>query len=460
MPSDIHVDIVKTPEELLARMGAAFATKMGDWFMGTLFKQGNRIQFASAGTIEDVIRITEVHSSQAKDDVTDVRTRANRPEQKAHGKGLREYLKETACIRDPFILPGLTANFGYEAPRAGDEFEPNERPKKARLVVWVPNDSPDVTVYMAVIVIPKGMKLTTTDGGHRWREINRILGGNIAIAKPDEKEALKENSLPFVVVFEPSIDQLHQDFADCGKAKPISKSLLNTYDRRDDINRTTVDFVEGIEFVKAYTDATTNTVNLSGGSAKAWSMSAWRNFVNFVCGAGNTPPHGQIHGRPVRPADKMETAASFIEACVRHIPQLADLEARRVAPVGTTAGAAPVDLRKHRGGSVLLRGVGLSILARAFAWAKSEGHDYDLVANALGTIDWNLLTVEKGSLPQNQPPVYAQAVLTAATPLWRSLIVINDLRYRVASSTEHADHVWGLIKDQIEPQIVLPEAAE
>lgn len=452
IPDNVSLEIVRTPEEFLSRMNAAFATKSGSWFMGPLFKQGNRAQFSSAATIEEAMAVTVVHSAVPKDDVVAVRGRVNRPEQKPHGKGLREYLKETFCLREPGILPGLTGNCGVDPNlQDGAEIEPNAKTRKARLVVWVPNDSPDVTVYMAILIIPKGMKLTLPDGGHRWREINRVLTGNASISKPDEKDALRENSIPFVIVFEASLDQLHQDFADCGKAKPISKSLLNTYDRRDDINATTVAFVESNPFVLAYTDATTNTVNLSGGSKMAWSMSAWRNFVNFICGGANTPPAG------AKPAKKMEGASTFINECVRAIPQLIELEAHRKDPA---SGSAPVDLRSAKGGSVLLRSVGLSILARAFAFAKSNGVPYDVMADALATIDWNLLTVERSTLPQGQPDAFAQAVMAAATPMWRSLIVVNDLRFRVASATENADRAWSAVLDQIEPRITVPLAAE
>ena len=45
------------------------------------------------------------------------------------------------------------------------------------------------------------------------------------------------------IVFESSRADSHQDFADCGKAKAIAKSLVTTFDVRDERNQRSRDLV-------------------------------------------------------------------------------------------------------------------------------------------------------------------------------------------------------------------------
>src|SRR5216684_7617250 len=73
------------------------------------------------------------------------------------------------------------------------------------------------------------------------------------------------------IVFENSRSDSHQDFADCGKAKAIPKSLVTTFDVRDERNRRSRELVSNSDFLSAYVDSTAANVNLSAKSRMIWS---------------------------------------------------------------------------------------------------------------------------------------------------------------------------------------------
>jgi DGQHR domain-containing protein len=70
-------------------------------------------------------------------------------------------------------------------------------------------------------VIPTNVELYVTDGQHRLKAIEKA-----SIEKP----SLRNDSVTVLVVQEENIDQIHQDFADCAKNKPIPPALLAAFD--------------------------------------------------------------------------------------------------------------------------------------------------------------------------------------------------------------------------------------
>jgi DGQHR domain-containing protein len=70
-------------------------------------------------------------------------------------------------------------------------------------------------------VIPTNVELYVTDGQHRLKAIEKAS---------TEKPSLRNDSVTVLVVQEENIDQIHQDFADCAKNKPIPPALLAAFD--------------------------------------------------------------------------------------------------------------------------------------------------------------------------------------------------------------------------------------
>jgi hypothetical protein len=255
-------------------------------------------------------------------------------------------------------------------------------------------------------------------------------------ASDDEKDALRRNAVDVKIVFESSRTDSHQDFADCGKAKSIPKSLLATFDVRDRRNRRSKDLVNGNDFLAHYVDATAANVNLSAKSKMIWSMSAVRMFVGHIVDHHEQPELSE--------EEKTAGAESFFSALVRHLPQLKALDVARRDPTSTiTTGS----LRDIRGGDVALRGIGMAIFARAFLYCKENDLDFDDMAQRLAKIDWHILDCERAELPSG--PTFGDEVRSHADPIWSHLLVIGDNRYRVSSSSADADAAWGKIEDAV-----------
>jgi hypothetical protein len=282
------------------------------------------------------------------------------------------------------------------------------------------------------LLLPQGAKLDTTDGAHRRSQLEQILSsGEIS---DDGREALKRNAVDVKIVFENSRSDSHQDFADCGKAKAIPKSLVTTFDVRDQRNQRTRELVKNNAFLSAYVDATASNVNLSSKSRMIWSMSAVRMFVAHIV---EHHPDSEL-----TEAQKTAGAEDFFAALVRHLPQLSALDrARRDPKSEITTGS----LRDVKGGDIALRGIGMAIFARAFLICKTKNINFDVMAANLGSIDWHLLTCERADLPEG--PTYGSELAKRAQPIWAHLLVVGENRYRVSSSFGDADTAWAKICD-------------
>ena len=216
--------------------------------------------------------------------------------------------------------------------------------------------------------------------------------------------------------------------------------------------------VENVPFLKHYVDATAANVNLSAGSLKIWSMSAVRGFVSHVQDRYPPAKDGDVEKTLL---EKMDGAEDFFGTVIQNLPQLhtldlarleADARKQSVAPVATQPvhTDTPKTFRNKRGGDIMLRGVGMSLLARAFIHAKEFGMSYSDVAQRLGQVDWHLLDIEKDDLPNPETDegrqTFAAEVKKHVLPVWGSMVIIGESRYKIGSSNAEANGAWERIK--------------
>jgi hypothetical protein len=333
---------------------------------------------------------------------------------------VRSYLLATACTGDKFILPAFTFNYGVGL----DQDSPD-----CTLMLFA-NRSDGTNAWPGILMLPQSAKLDTTDGAHRRSQIAEILES--PKVTDGQKEALKRNAVDVKIVFEDSRNDSHQDFADCGKAKSIPKSLVTTFDVRDRRNQRSRDLVQASPFLSKYVDATASNVNLSSKSRMIWSMSAMRMFIGHI-----VEHHPNVDWDETK---KTAGAEDFFAELIRHLPQLAALEKARKDP---TSEVTTGSLRDVQGGDIALRGIGMSIFARAYLHCVIEGVDFAQMAAKLATLDWNLLDCERSDLPSG--PTYAVEVAKHSRPMWAHLLVIGESRYRISSSSVDADSAWERI---------------
>ena len=335
LPTHIHVQTAESFESLISEVGRrSMMGYAGEAFFGTAFVQGSRLQFTTAMPIQKMVDVSKTDRSRKKGNVREVTEHSNRPQEPAHGKAVRTYLLTTACTGDKFILPAFTFNYGVglddEAP-------------VATLILFA-SAADGTNAWPAILLLPQGAKLDTTDGAHRRSQIEEILTN--AKVSDEGKDALRRNAVDVKIVFEAIRSDSHQDFADCGKAKSIPKSLVTTFDVRDRRNRRSRELVSGSPFLAAYVDATAANVNLSSKSRMIWSMSAVRMFIGHIV---DHHPDADLSEE-----QKTEGAEEFFAALARHLPQLRELDRARKDPSSeVTTGA----LRDIGGGDVALRGV-------------------------------------------------------------------------------------------------------
>ena len=122
------------------------------------------------------------------------------------------------------------------------------------------------------------------------------------------------------------------------------------------------------------------------------------------------------------------------------------------AEFGELKDVSPGQFRQKRGGDILLRGIGMSLLARAFIYAKEKGLSYDAVGQHLGKVNWHLLDCERKDLPDTSTDAgrrdFPDAVREHLNPLWASLLVIGESRYRIGSANAEATQAWERIVAQ------------
>ena len=124
-------------------------------------------------------------------------------------------------------------------------------------------------------------------------------------------------------------------------------------------------------------------------------------------------------------------------------PVTAIVSPMRLAGKEVTTGS----LRDVQGGDIALRGIGMSIFARAYLHCIVEGVEFAQMAAKLGTLDWNLLDCERSDLPSG--PTYAMEVTKHSRPMWAHLLVIGESRYRISSSSVDADTAWKRIGERV-----------
>jgi DGQHR domain-containing protein len=426
VPPHVKIQTADSFESLMSEIGRrSVMGYAGESFFGTAFVQGSRLQFTTAMPIQKMVEVSKIDRSKKKDRVLEVMEHSNRPQESSHGKQVRSYLLNTACIGDKFILPAFTFNYGVDL---------QDDDPIATLILFA-NGSDGTNAWPAILLLPQGAKLDTTDGAHRRSQIDEILtNGKIS---DEAKEGLKRNAVDVKIVFENSRSDSHQDFADCGKAKAIPKSLVATFDVRDRRNARSRELVVHSPFLSAYVDATASNVNLSAKSRMIWSMSAVRMFVAHIV--------EHHRNAALSEAEKTKGVDDFFAALVRHLPQLRALDKARKDP---TSEVTTGSLRDLKGGDVALRGVGMAIFARAFLYCVDHDIDFDVMASKLATINWHVLACERSDLPSG--PTFGPEVLKNAQPLWAHLLIIGETRYRVSSSSVDVDTAWEKLCAQLD----------
>ncbi|MFI5020647.1 MAG: DNA sulfur modification protein DndB [Alphaproteobacteria bacterium] len=342
------------------------------FFEGTLFEQGGRVMFSTAMPFEDFVRVAEVKASAAKgDDVEAVAETTNRPIDKGHVRAITKYLTGAVQRHEKYIMPPATLNL-----RGG---------KGATLFTVVGESS----IKTAILVLPSYARFDITDAQHRR------AGLDMAMSDMSVRDQLLRDGIGVMITFEEDHDQVHQDFADASKTRPIADSLVAVYDNRLPVNALAVHLARNCRLFRYTIDATARGSNLSAGSVKVWNTSALRQFVKYA-GLNNRAGDDAWNKAFVDSYGEAGTEtherfrnylARFIDDCVASIPVLKKLASLNADDLSEVPG-----IRSQGGGQVLMTAAGMNVLGGvcyAVYRRHKLGEDITPYMNRLSTIDWS-----------------------------------------------------------------------
>jgi DNA sulfur modification protein DndB len=381
----------------------ASASVAGISFPVVMFKQGKRILMNGALPIGFARQRLHRASAQKKTGVSQARLAMNRPIDLDHARTIAKYLAENRSGK--FLIPPLTLNVQQPIDVYTLNVESEMKP--------------------AYVVMPMTAILSITDGQHREMALELL----VELMSPEEMQILDSNSVAVMIVCEADIDQIHQDFADCSKTKPLPASQLAVYDRRNPANGIVLDLIEQCPVFKDKVDATSST--LSAGSLSLFLANQVRQLVKELLVGSYAESDDTFEDK----AKKILVArgdpkyneqrirfAEYINVVTEAIPTL-----RRIAELDTSVSLNQIPvLRKE--GWVCMTATGMNIIGRIGHELFRDKHsNWRHYATRLGDIDWSKnAPIWEGNIVQN-----GSKVMTQQTPLKNA---VEAVRQRIGLS--------------------------
>jgi len=222
-------------ESAASQAQAEAANTSGYTLPVTVFRQGRRFQLATAIPVSMCIQFLRSDPVDKKAGLEAVRSFTNRPVDTSHVRETRRYLADN--FHDKYILPPLTINIRETVNVYCTDFAGPVKP--------------------GYLVIPFSARLSITDGQHRRLAMEEVLQDMSA----EDAEAFQQDGVAIMVTCETETEQVHQDFADCSKTKPLPKSLIAVYDKRNPANALVMKLIDSCPLFRGKIDSTSNTLS-------------------------------------------------------------------------------------------------------------------------------------------------------------------------------------------------------
>lgn len=354
-----------------------------------MFRQGQRTMLTTAFLISFIQNRLQANPAQKHSSVEEVRRATNRPTMDDHVKSVKNYI--ISNVGKKYILPPLTLN--------------------ARQPLSIYMCDFGSTLQAVHLVIPPSVKLEITDGGHRKKAIDEAL----AALSESDADLLRQDALSVMITVESDLTQIHQDFADASKTKPLPKSQLAAYDRRNPANGIVLDLIEDCRLFTGRIDSTSKT--LPKLSNKLFLTNQVRQMVKELLVGGYAMADEQFEQRAVdmlSSSDSEQYAAErkrFADYVNRVTEAVPVLKAIAAMDNGGFANERVRDFREQ--GWVCLMATGLVVIGRiGYLLFKHEVADWQSYADKLGKIDWrksgdiwNGNVIQDGKVMTQQVPV-------------------------------------------------------
>lgn len=356
-------------------------------FPVVVFWQGSRLNMSGAFPIKFIRTQLASRSAQKKGSVTDAVESLNRPFMKDHIDAISKYL--VSNVAEHYILPPLTLNV------------------KEPLSLYTVKGSS--RVKLGYLIVPMTATLSITDGQHRFLATRDAYGK----LEQELQNRFDSDGIAVMITCESETSQIHQDFADCSKTKPIPPSLLAVYDRRNPANSMVMDIVEKCAFFRDKIDSTSK--NLSKKSPALFLTNQVRQLVKtllvgvWAMGDEDFSAYAQkvLQSPEAEPYQEALTKyVDFINFLTERIPVWKEIS--ELKP-GIQTGRI-TQFREE--GWVCLTATGLVVMG-------TIGHD--LFTN--GVVDWRLYAEKLANIDW-----------TRSAEIWRGNIVLGDGKIALGQS--------------------------
>jgi DGQHR domain-containing protein len=380
-------------DSLTAAQQAAYeaaSASGGRVFTCVVFQQGGRLMLTSAFSYAFLVRHV-VAESAAKGG--NPRAFTNRPVDAGHVRSIAKYLSDN---ENDYLLPPVTLNV-REVP-----------------AIHIPRGNFATTV--GFVVIGDETRFSITDGQHRLLAISRR-----SESLPDESKFMSD-SISVVIVIEPQLARIHQDFADAAQTKQIPASLLAAFNTREPMNRVLTQIVDESAFFRGRIDETSKS--LSKNASQTFLLNQVRGMMKELLFHDYALSEASI---PTRSAQEIGTTDRR-DAFVKRTIAMLDILTEHMAPWNSivelpTAGGPANQVADYRQHYINMTATGLVIIGHvAYEIEKNldavwrEARYIDLAAK----IDWrrdapiwqgNIITDGKISTLRGPGRVAAQGVM-------------------------------------------------
>jgi DNA sulfur modification protein DndB len=396
---NVSIKTYPTVDEAQRAASQEAAATGGTMLPAIMFRQGQRWMLTTAFLIPLIRSRLQTNHAAKKGSVEEVRAATNRPVMPDHVSSVKNYLK--ANIGKKYILPPLTLN--------------------ARQPITVYAADYASTVLAVTIVIPASVRLEITDGGHRKNALDE------AANELDEQqlEDFYGDAVSVMITIEDDLAQIHQDFADASKTKPLPKSQLAAYDRRNPANGIVLDLIDRCPLFKGRIDSTSSTLSMN--SNKLFLTNQVRQMVKELLVGAYAMPDEQFEAKAkelLGSSDSPEYEAelnkfvAFINKVASSIPILKEIAS---VPATGVASQRISDLRAQ--GWVCLQATGLVVIGRiGYELFKNQLEDWPAYTERLGQLDWR----KSGPLWQGNIIQQGGKLMTQQTPVKGAVTAVRS----------------------------------
>lgn len=224
--SGANVIVLSTQSDAQTQAYADASTSGARVFLCHVYQQGGRTHLTFSLSFKLLLEMARLNRADSKKHKSNAEEFINRPLIPQHVDEIAKYLVETEnYILPPFIFNSSTPirvfAFGAGAVKLG------------------------------YAVIPTNVELYVTDGQHRIKAVEKAIV---------ERTDLRDDSATVLVVQEDDLDQIHQDFADCAKTKPIPPALLAAFDVSNELAKLTRQLTKELVIFEGRIDKVSRTV--------------------------------------------------------------------------------------------------------------------------------------------------------------------------------------------------------